>query len=223
MFKTYYKSSLKCFKPNIKNHQTRTSYHWSTYSIQLQHRSGTSYKNIEKNSLMDSFIRVDHAGEFGAQRIYEGQLEILKESSFGQVIQEMANQETKHLKTFETLVRERRVRPTLMNPVWSFAGYAAGFGSALFSKEAAMALTVAIEDVIGEHYNSQLRSMNELGYIELDEDLELKQIIREFRDDELNHLETGIKHNAESIPLYNAFTTAIKSGTKLAIWISSRI
>ncbi len=98
-----------------------------------------------------------------------------------------------------------------------------GAGSALLGKEAAMALTVAVEDVISEHYNSQLRTMNDLGYTELPEDKALKKVIKEFRDDELEHLDTGLKHDAEKTFLYEAFTGAIKAGTTAAIWLSTRI
>lgn len=86
-----------------------------------------------------------------------------------------------------------------------------------------MALTVAVEDVISEHYNSQLRTMNDLGYTEAPEDKELKKIIREFRDDELEHLDTGLKHDAEQAVLYQAYINAIKAGTSAAVWLSTRI
>jgi ubiquinone biosynthesis monooxygenase Coq7 len=177
----------------------------------------------EKKNLLDSFIRVNHAGEFGAQRIYEGQMAIFKGTDVYPVIKKMADQETIHLETFNRLLDERRVRPTLLFPVWNMVGYGAGFASALLGKEAAMAMTVAVEEVIGEHYNNQLRVMNEMNYTESKEDQELKQTIRTFRDDELEHLDTGLQHDAQKTPFYEVFTSAIKAGTRAAIWLSERI
>lgn len=135
----------------------------------------------------------------------------------------MADQENSHLQTFDRLIYERRVRPTLLFPVWNAVGYGAGVVSALLGKEAAMAMTVAVEEVIGEHYNNQLRTMNDLGYSSEKEDVELKQNIKKFRDDELEHLDTALRNNAEKTPFYQVFTSVIKTGTKAAIWLSERI
>jgi len=176
-----------------------------------------------KKELIDSMIRVDHAGEFGAQQIYNGQLAVFRGTSLEPVIKEMADQEMRHLETFDKMIVERRVRPTALFPIWQSIGYAIGVGSALLGKEAAMAVTVAVEEVIGEHYNSQLRTMNDQGYTEESEDLELKKSIKEFRDEELGHLNIGLKHDAEKTPFYEAFTSVIKAGTRTAIWLSTRI
>eukprot|EP01119_Soliformovum_irregulare_P021366 TRINITY_DN7097_c0_g1_i1.p1 TRINITY_DN7097_c0_g1~~TRINITY_DN7097_c0_g1_i1.p1 ORF type:complete len:216 (-),score=38.68 TRINITY_DN7097_c0_g1_i1:28-675(-) len=181
------------------------------------------YADSEKKEIFDRIIRVDHAGELGAQRIYEGQLAILGKTEVGPIIQEMQDQETHHLQTFENLIRERRVRPTALMPIWNAIGYAAGAGSALLGKEAAMALTVAVEDVIGNHYNDQIRELNDKGYNLSEEDKKLKDTIREFRDDELGHLDIGLKHDAEKAILYSIYTNAIKMGVRSAIWLSTRV
>jgi 3-demethoxyubiquinol 3-hydroxylase len=104
---------------------------------------------------LDSIVRVDHAGEYGARRIYAGQMAILKKSSAYPVIKEMYEQEEKHLKYFEQEIRQRRVRPTFMLPLWHVGGYLLGAATALLGERAAMACTVAVEEVIGEHYRSQ--------------------------------------------------------------------
>ncbi|KAK3724996.1 hypothetical protein QZH41_017471 [Actinostola sp. cb2023] len=105
------------------------------------------------DKVIDRIIRVDHAGELGADRIYAGQYAVLRNTRTGSVIKEMWDQEKIHLKTFEKLITERRTRPTLLHPVWNVAGYLLGAGTALLGKEAAMACTVAIEEVIGNHYD----------------------------------------------------------------------
>eukprot|EP01114_Cavostelium_apophysatum_P017742 TRINITY_DN5341_c0_g1_i1.p1 TRINITY_DN5341_c0_g1~~TRINITY_DN5341_c0_g1_i1.p1 ORF type:complete len:219 (-),score=19.23 TRINITY_DN5341_c0_g1_i1:59-715(-) len=180
-----------------------------------------AFEDIDrKKELIESIIRVDHAGEFGAQRIYEGQMAVLKNTPVGPIIQEMMDQETIHLQTFEKLMQDRRVRPTALFPFWDKVGYAAGYASALLGKESAMALTVAVEEVIGEHYNAQLRALNDAGHFQ---DSELRDSIRKFRDDELHHLETGLKHDAERAFMYEPLKEAAKAGTRLAIWLSTRI
>lgn len=113
----------------------------------------------ERRQLVDRMIRVDHAGEFGADRIYAGQMAVLGKSSVGPIIKHMWEQEKHHLQTFERLVVKHRVRPTLLMPFWNIAGFALGAGTALLGKEGAMACTVAVEEVIGQHYNNQLREL----------------------------------------------------------------
>eukprot|EP00126_Sphaerothecum_destruens_P000370 Sdes_comp10426_c0_seq1m2101 len=174
-----------------------------------------------QRSKIHSMIRVDHAGEFGADRIYAGQFSVLQTTPVGPVIHKMWLQEKRHLKIFNQLLVGCKVRPTLMHPVWSIAGWALGAGSALLGKEAAMACTVAVETVIGEHYDSQLRQILEMDPNQ--ESQKLMDIIKEFRDEELEHLETGLHHDGEKAPFYEAFTFAIKTGCQAAIWISKRI
>ena len=172
------------------------------------------------NQLIDRIIRVDHAGEYGAQRIYEGQLAVLGRTSVGPIIQEMYEQEMHHLRTFEKLMPEHRARPTALLPLWHAAGFALGAGSALLGKEAAMACTVAVETVIGEHYDSQLRHLFE-------DDPEkhgaLMATIKQFRDDEMEHHDIGLDHDAEKAPFYRGLTEVIKYGCRAAIWITKRV
>lgn len=171
-------------------------------------------------SHVDSIIRVDHAGEYGADRIYAGQLAVLGKTEVGPVIKEMWEQEKVHLELFEKLMKENRVRPTVLMPLWNIAGFALGAGTALIGSEAAMACTVAVEETIGEHYNNQLRQLMESdpeGYAEL------KDIIKRCRDDELHHLETGLEHDAEKAPFYEGLSQVIKVGCRTAIWLSERV
>lgn len=161
-------------------------------------------------------IRVDHAGEYGAARIYDGQLAVLGRSAVAPVIRRMAEQEKRHLAAFDRLVVERRVRPTLLSPLWHVAGFALGAGTALLGERAAMACTVAVEEVIDEHYR---RQTEQLG----DAEPELKKAVEEFRADELHHRDTGLAHGAEAAPGYAALSAAIKTGSRLAIWLSTRI
>lgn len=168
--------------------------------------------------MIDKMVRVDHAGELGARQIYAGQLAVFRGTPVGEVIQEMADQEVKHLNAFDKLIVERRVRPTAMLPLWNVAGYALGLGTALMGKEAAMACTVAVEEVIAEHYNDQVRTL-----LQWEDEQELRAMFREFRDDELEHKDTGIQYDAERAPFYRALSTVIKGGCKAAIAVSERI
>lgn len=173
-----------------------------------------------RKAMRDRMIRVDHAGEFGADRIYAGQLAVLGNTSVGPVIRHMWEQEKLHLRTFEQFVPKYRARPTALLPIWNIAGFALGAGSALLGREAAMACTVAVEDVITDHYNKQIRELVADG---AQENAELLDTIRRFRDDEMEHHDTGLAHEAERAPAYGALTTAIKVGCRAAIWLSERI
>ncbi|CAG8588455.1 13642_t:CDS:2, partial [Acaulospora morrowiae] len=148
-----------------------------------------------QKKLIKSMIRVDQAGEIGANWIYKGQMAILGDDKrVGPVIQNMWDQEKHHLQTFDEIIVRYRVRPTLLRPLWEAAGFILGAGTALMGKEAAMACTEAVETVIGEHYNDQLR---ELLHIDNEEVEDLKKIIKEFRDDELHHLDIAVDHEAQ--------------------------
>ncbi len=172
--------------------------------------------DLGREALIDRMIRVDHAGEYGAERIYQGQLAVLRRSASAPAIRRMAEQEKQHLETFDRLIVARRVRPTALSPLWHTAGYALGAASALLGERAAMACTVAVEEVIGEHYAGQI---DQLG----DDEAELRDTIEEFRADELDHRDTGLAAGAEHMPGYRPFTHAVKTGTRLAIWLSERI
>jgi ubiquinone biosynthesis monooxygenase Coq7 len=161
-------------------------------------------------------IRVDQAGEYGAARIYAGQLAVLGHGKSGPVIREMAAQEQHHLEVFDGIVAERQVRPTALQPLWHVAGYALGAATALIGEKAAMACTVAVEEVIDAHYADQAERLGE-------DEAELRDIVEEFRADEIEHRNTGLREGAEEAPAYELLTGAIKAGSRLAIWLSTRI
>jgi ubiquinone biosynthesis monooxygenase Coq7 len=160
-------------------------------------------------------VRVDQAGEFGAVRIYAGQSAVLPRGAAADAVRDMAAQEAEHLKTFDQLVAERRVRPTALGPIWHAAGYALGATTALLGEKAAMACTVTVEEVIDEHYADQLTALG-------DDEPALRKTIAEFRDDELEHRNTGLAHGAEEAPAYPVLSATVKAGMRLAIWLSER-
>ncbi len=172
--------------------------------------------DLDKDTLLEQIIRVDQAGEYGAKRIYEGQLAVLGKSDAAPILREMLAQEEKHLSKFNGLMLERGVRPTALEPLWHVAGFALGAATALMGKEAAMACTAAVEDVIGEHYAEQTAQLG-------DDERELRETISAFRSDEMHHRDVSLEQGAESAPAYIPLTTAIKAGTRLAIWLSKRI
>jgi len=164
-----------------------------------------------------SMLRVDQAGEYGATRIYAGQLAVLRRNCpESKLISRMAAQEERHFNRFNELMTERRVRPTVLQPLWNVAGFALGAATALMSKQAALACTDAIETEIDRHYSSQL---NELG----DEDAELSSDIADFRADELEHRDTAREAGAMNAAGYPVLTAAIRAGCRVAIELSKRI
>ncbi len=172
--------------------------------------------DLAPTARIERMIRVDHAGEFGAARIYQGQLAVLGRSKSAATIRRMAEQEQRHLAAFDALVVERRVRPTALSPLWHAAGFALGAASAALGARAAMACTVAVEEVIGEHYAAQAEKLG-------DDEAELRGLIEEFRADEMAHRDTGLAEGAEEMAGYRPFSDAVKAGTRLAIWLSERI
>ena len=169
-----------------------------------------------REELVEAMIRVDHAGEYGAVRIYEGQLAVLAGTGAEAPIREMAEQEQRHLKGFDALVADRHVRPTILAPLWRVAGFALGAGSALLGPKAAMACTKAVEEVIDEHYAAQAERLG-------DEEADLRALIEDYRADEIAHRDTAVAHGAEQAPGYALLTGAVKAGSRLAIWLSTRI
>ena len=167
-------------------------------------------------AMVRRMIRVDHAGEFGAVRIYEGQLLVLGKTKVGPAIRRMAQQEREHLKAFERLMVERGARPSALLPLWRIAGVALGAGTALLGPEAAMACTVAVEEVIDGHYG---RQVDDLGADEPD----LSRAFARFRAEEVEHRDAGLALGAENAPGYRPLTAVIKTGARLAIWLSERI
>lgn len=170
--------------------------------------------------MLDRMLRVDHAGEYGANRIYAGQMAVLGRSQTGPLIQQMWDQEKKHLAKFNEILAENRVRPTVLLPIWNVTGFLLGASTALLGKEAAMACTVAVEESIAEHYNSQIRALME---DDPDRHTQLLTIIKEFRDEELEHHDTGLEHDAESVPGYWLLKNAIQLGCRAAIYVSERV
>lgn len=170
----------------------------------------------DRDTLIERMIRVDHAGEFGAARIYAGQLAVLGRRPVGDTIRHMAEQEHRHLAAFNELIADRRVRPTLLSPVWHAAGFALGAVTAAMGEKAAMACTVAVEDVIQDHYADQSAQLG-------DDEMELRDLIDEFRAEEIEHKETGLANDAEQAPGYPVMSEFIKMGTRAAIWLSTRI
>jgi ubiquinone biosynthesis monooxygenase Coq7 len=172
--------------------------------------------DMPHDKAVERMIRVNHAGEYGAKRIYAGQLAVLKKSSVAPLLREMAHQEQAHLDAFSRMIGQRRVRPTLLMPLWHVAGYAMGAATALLGEKAAMACTAAVESVIDEHYAAQERVLDE-------REPELKNAVTQFRTEEKEHHDTAMENGAKDAPLYPILTTMIVYQTKLAIWLSTRI
>ncbi|SFR96039.1 demethoxyubiquinone hydroxylase family protein [Sphingomonas jatrophae] len=162
-------------------------------------------------------LRVDQAGEYGATRIYAGQLAIMGDRTpAARAIARMAAQEERHRRHFDALLAERRVRPTLLQPLWNVAGVALGAATALMGPEAAMACTAAVETEIDRHYAAQ---REELG----DEDPDFGATIAEFQAEELEHRDTAIAAGAERAPAYALLSGIIRLGCRAAIAVSQRI
>ena len=175
------------------------------------------YKSRTNKKILHEIIRVDHAGEYGATKIYDGQIAVFgKKTKIGKTIKHMADQEQEHIETFNKLLIENRVRPTALLPLWNFAGFFLGASTALMGEKAAMACTVAVEKVIGDHYGDQLKLLKE-------DQKKLKSTIKKFQKDELEHHDIGIAHDAEETPAYNLLNSVISLGCKTAIALSKKI
>ena len=166
------------------------------------------------------FIRVDHAGERGAIKIYEGQLlalnTFIKDENLKKIIEEMKVHEKEHCDYFENEIKKRNIRPTKMLPLWDLLGVGLGFGSTILGKKAAMLCTASVEEVIDKHY------LNQLNQLEADEK-ELKEKIKKFREDEIHHKNIAYEKGATKKGIYFLLDRAIKSGSKIAIRISEKI
>jgi ubiquinone biosynthesis monooxygenase Coq7 len=167
-----------------------------------------------------AMIRVDHAGEFGALRIYEGQLAVLgnnpRTAESAGAIRHMLKQEQAHFDAFDGMVKERGVRPTALEPVWRAAGFALGAATALMGEKAAMACTVAVEDVIDEHYAKQIERLGE-------NEPELKHTIEKFHADECAHRDEALARGASEAPAYPLLSAAIRLSCRIAIGLSERL
>lgn len=169
---------------------------------------------------VEEMIRVDHAGEYGAVQIYKGQQAVFGPSSrtarTATLIAEMEAGEAEHLQTFDRLIRERRVRPTALAPLWRLAGFGLGAATALMGEKAAHACTAAVEEVIQDHYAGQAQELGE-------REPELKTLIERFREDEMGHRETALTEGAEEAPGYPLMRALIKAGCRAAIRLSEKI
>ena len=178
---------------------------------------------MAKNKKLEEIIRVDHAGERGAIKIYDGQLfalQLLKaDSELEKKVSEMKEHEKEHLKYFEQQLAERNIRPTLFLPFWDMLGTALGFGTAILGKKATMLCTASVEEVIDQHYKDQIEyiSNNEK------EEKELLKKVKKFREDELEHRDTAYEEGADKDGLYGILDAIIKTGSKVAIKISEKI
>ena len=169
---------------------------------------------------VEEFIRVDHAGERGAVKIYEGQLlalnTLIKDENLKKTIEEMKIHEKEHCEFFEKEIKKRNISPTKLLPLWDLLGVGLGFGSTLLGKKAAMLCTASVEEVIDKHYQNQI---NQLGPDEKD----LKKKIIKFREDELHHKDIAYEKGATKQGVYSIMDKIIKTGSKIAINISEKI
>tara|TARA_Y100000996_G_scaffold371337_1_gene319525 strand:- start:25 stop:558 length:534 start_codon:yes stop_codon:yes gene_type:complete len=176
-------------------------------------------KKINKNKI-EEFIRVDHAGERGAIKIYEGQLlalnTIVKDEKLKKKIEEMQLHEREHCNYFENEIKKRSIKPTKFLPLWDLLGVGLGFGSTLLGKKATMLCTASVEEVIDEHYQNQIEQIN-------DDEKDLKNKIVKFRDDELHHKDIAYEEGATKDGLYSVMDKIIKTGSRIAIRISEKI
>ena len=170
--------------------------------------------------LLEEFIRVDHAGERGAIKIYEGQLlalkTIMKNDDLKEKVEEMKVHELEHAEYFDKEIKKRNIKPTKLLPLWDLLGVGLGFGSTILGNKAAMLCTASVEEVIDEHYQSQI---NKLG----DDEKELKKKIIKFREDELHHKDIAYENGASKDGLYSILDKIIKTGSRIAITISEKI
>lgn len=177
----------------------------------------SGWKPGDARRLSDAMVRVDQAGEYGATRIYAGQLAILGDRSpAARAIAGMANQEERHRQFFDAMMARRGVRPTLLQPLWNVAGFALGAVTAAIGPEAAMACTAAIETEIDKHYADQLAMLGE-------SDPELAAAIRDFQAEEVEHRDTALAAGAENAPGYPLLSGLIRLGCKVAIATAKRI
>jgi len=176
-------------------------------------------KKTDKKTL-EEIIRVDHAGERGAIKIYEGQLLALKTIKQDEVlkkkIEEMKEQEKEHLEYFEKEIQKRKIKPTYLLPLWDLVGVGLGFGTALLGEKAAMLCTASVEEVIEDHYQNQLKK---LGADEKD----LKAKIEKFKEDEINHKNIAYESGATNKGIYSVMDKVIRTGSRIAITISEKI
>ena len=169
---------------------------------------------------LEEIIRVDHAGERGAIKIYEGQLLALKTIKQDEIlrdkIEEMKEHEKEHLEYFEKEIQKRKIKPTYLLPLWDIMGVALGFGTAVLGKKAAMLCTASVEEVIEDHYQNQLKKLG-------NDEMDLKAKIEKFKEEEVNHKNIAYESGATNKGLYSIMDKVIKTGSRIAITISEKI
>ena len=169
---------------------------------------------------LEEMIRVDHAGERGAIKIYEGQLLALKtikqDNNLKDKIEEMKEHEKEHLEYFEKEIQKRKIKPTYLLPLWDVMGVTLGFGTVLLGKKAAMLCTASVEEVIEDHYKNQLKKLG-------NDEMNLKNKIEKFKGDEVNHKNIAYEAGATNKGLYSIMNKVIKTGSRIAIIISEKI
>jgi len=169
---------------------------------------------------LEEIIRVDHAGERGAIKIYEGQLLALKtikqDNNLKDKIEEMKEQEKEHLEYFEKEIQKRKIKPTYLLPLWDVMGVALGFGTVLLGKKATMLCTASVEEVIEDHYKNQLKKLG-------NDEIDLKNKIEKFKGDEVEHKNMAYESGATNKGLYSIMDKVIKTGSRIAITISEKI
>jgi|TARA_B100000749_G_C18334151_1_gene426245 ubiquinone biosynthesis monooxygenase Coq7 len=170
--------------------------------------------------ILEEIIRVDHAGERGAIKIYEGQLlalsTIKQDKNLKKIIEEMKEHEKEHLEYFEKEIQKRKMKPTYLLPLWDLMGVSLGFGSALLGKKATLLCTASVEEVIEDHYENQLGKIGE-------DEKDLKTKIEKFKGDEVNHKNTAYESGASRTGIYSIMDKIIRTGSKIAITISEKI
>ena len=170
--------------------------------------------------ILEEIIRVDHAGERGANKIYEGQLLALKtikqDNNLKDKIEEMKEQEKEHLEYFEKEIQKRKIKPTYLLPLWDVMGVALGFGTALLGKKATMLCTASVEEVIEDHYKNQLKKLG-------NDEMDLKNKIEKFKGDEVEHKNMAYESGATNKGLYSIMDKVIRTGSRIAITISEKI
>lgn len=187
------------------------------------HAKLTEHPGFTRKDAVEEMVRVDHAGEYGAVRIYSGQLAVFEKLPHKRKIAEslahMRDEEEVHLRKFNELIRERGVRPTALTPFWHVAGFALGAATALMGEKAAHACTAAVEEVIDGHYRSQIEKLKELG----GEEADLAATIEKFREEEVRHRQEALAEGAEQAVGYPVLSGLIRAGCKLAIRVAEKV
>ncbi|KAF8359343.1 clk-1, partial [Pristionchus pacificus] len=185
----------------------------------LQSVQNLSKSQTTRNGIINEIIRVDHAGELAADRIYAGQLAVLKNTPSAPSISRMWEEEKNHLDEMERLSATHSVSPSILSPIFALAGYTLGMTSALGGKKGAMGCTMAVEELIGSHYNEQIKKLIEVA----PEEKKLLETLSKLRDDEMNHYEVGRENEGEKSSLFSTLKPIVQTGCKIAMKIAEKV